>query len=119
MVYGVKAINPQHDNVLVKRCAPPAITPGGVHMFTEEEQKHAIVLAVGPGRAEVPATFPLCKRGDVVLIDRFVGIKLTINGQECNMVKWGDICAVLELTESGKAAIAGELEALNKEEDDQ
>lgn len=109
MVYGVKAIHPQHDFVLVKRCAPPAVTPAGLHMVTKEEQNHAIVIAAGPGREGVPATVPKCKQGDVVLIDRFIGIKLTINDEEHVMVKWTDIVAVLELTESGEQAVKGDL----------
>jgi len=96
MLYNITNVRPLHDFVLVKRCEPIERTPGGVFVVTNEEQNHAVVVAVGPGRDGVAGTEPKVRPGDLVLLARFIGMKIQINGEEHTLVKWYDIQAVLE-----------------------
>lgn len=93
MIYGFEKIEPTFDYVLIRRANLPNVTPGGLHLpATSEENNHAIVIACGPGRENMPMP---CKKGDNVIVAKFIGTKVMIDGLEHLMVKAYDIQAVL------------------------
>lgn len=97
MQYNVKSVTPLHDFILVKRMKQPNKTPGGIYLApTQEEQEFARVIAVGPGREGVPGTSPSVDQGDVIILARFIGTKVMMNGSEHLLVKWYDIQAIVE-----------------------
>lgn len=73
------------DRVMVKRMEANT-TSGGIHLpeSAQEQQQKAEVIAVGEGRkldsGEVAA--PDVEEGDVVIIARYGGTEITVDGEE-------------------------------------
>jgi len=92
----VKVI-PLHDRVLVKRLEAEETTKGGIIIpdTAKEKPQEAKVIEVGKGRvSEDGKVVPLeVKKGDKVLIGKFSGTEVTIDGEEHVILREEEILA--------------------------
>lgn len=99
---------PLHDRVLLERQEEQETTRGGIIIpdTAKEKPMEAIVLAVGTGsRDESGKLIPLdVKPGDRVLISKWSGTEVTIDGDDLLVVKESDIMGVIETSASKKKA---------------
>jgi chaperonin GroES len=88
---------PLHDRVLVKRLEAEDTTKGGIIIpdTAKEKPQEAKVIAVGQGRVgEDGKVVPLeVKKGDKVLIGKFSGTEVTIEGEEHVILREEEILA--------------------------
>jgi chaperonin GroES len=88
---------PLHDRVLVKRLEAEETTKGGIIIpdTAKEKPQEAEVIAVGKGRmGEDGKVAPLdVKKGDKVLIGKFSGTEVTIDGEEHVILREEEILA--------------------------
>jgi chaperonin GroES len=88
---------PLHDRVLVKRLEAEETTKGGIIIpdTAKEKPQEAKVIAVGQGRVgEDGKVIPLdVKKGDKVLIGKFSGTEVTIEGEEHVILREEEILA--------------------------
>ena len=88
---------PLHDRVLVKRLEAEDTTKGGIIIpdTAKEKPQEAKVIAVGQGRVgEDGKVIPLeVKKGDKVLIGKFSGTEVTIEGEEHVILREEEILA--------------------------
>ena len=87
-------LKPMADNVLLKE-KEIETTVSGIILATSNKEKPAIyqVVAVGPGTKDVEMTV---KAGDSVVVGKFVGNDLKLDGVEYKFVKQEEILAVVE-----------------------
>lgn len=88
---------PLHDRVLVKRLEAEETTKGGIIIpdTAKEKPQEAEVIAVGKGRVgDDGKVVPLeVKKGDKVLIGKFSGTEVTIDGEEHVILREEEILA--------------------------
>ena len=88
---------PLHDRVLVKRLEAEETTKGGIIIpdTAKEKPQEAKVVEVGKGRVtEDGKVVPLeVKKGDKVLIGKFSGTEVTIEGEEHVILREEEILA--------------------------
>jgi len=88
---------PLHDRVLVKRLEAEDTTKGGIIIpdTAKEKPQEAKVIAVGQGRVgEDGKIIPLeVKKGDKVLIGKFSGTEVMIDGEEHVILREEEILA--------------------------
>ncbi len=102
---------PLHDRVLLKRIESEGKTAGGIIIpdTAKEKPMEAEVIAVGPGpyNEDGDARVALdVKTGDRVLISKWAGTEITIDGEELLVVKESDIMGVIELGASASKKAA-------------
>ena len=87
-------LKPMADNVLLKQYEAPETTFSGIVLATATKEKPAIyeVVSAGPGTKEVEMTV---KAGDKVVVSKFVGNDIKLDGEEYKFVKQDDILAVV------------------------
>lgn len=88
-------IKPLADRVVIKMLEAEETTKSGIVLpgTAKEKPQVAEVVAVGPGTEEVKIEV---KAGDKVLISKYAGTEVKIDGGEFTIVKQGDILAVVE-----------------------
>ncbi len=90
-------VTPLHDRVLVKRLEAEETTKGGIIIpdTAKEKPQEAKVIAVGQGRiGDDGKVIPLeVKKGDKVLIGKFSGTEVTIEGKEHVILREEEILA--------------------------
>ena len=88
-------LKPLAENVLLKSSELEETTASGIILSTATKEKSLVseVVAVGPGTEEHPMTV---KVGDKVVVGKYAGQELKLDGQEYNIVKITDILAVVE-----------------------
>ena len=86
---------PLADNVLIKSTLEEETTASGIILATATKEKSIVsqVVAVGPGTKDDPMTV---KVGDKVVVGKFAGQELKLDGEEYSIVKIADILAVVE-----------------------
>ena len=87
-------LKPMADNVLLKQHEAAETTVSGIILATASKEKPAIyeVVSVGPGTKDVTmAVVP----GDKVVVSKFVGNEIKLDGVEYKFVKQDDILAVV------------------------
>jgi len=93
-------IRPLHDRILAKRLQEEEKTAGGLFIpdTAKEKPLEAQVIAVGSGKLLENGTVrPLeVKAGDKVLIGKYSGSEVKINGEEHIILREDDVLAVLE-----------------------
>jgi chaperonin GroES len=93
-------IRPLHDRILAKRLAEDAKTSGGLFIpdTAKEKPLEARVIAVGPGKIlENGNTQALSvKVGDKVLIGKYSGSEVKLDGEEHIILREDDILAILD-----------------------
>ena len=87
-------LRPMADNVLLKAHEAPESTASGIILATTNKEKPAIyeVVSAGPGTKDVTMTV---KAGDKVVVGKFVGSEIKLDGEEYKFVKQDDILALV------------------------
>lgn len=90
-------VTPLHDRVLLKRLEEKEVKKGGIIIpdTAKEKPLEAKVIEVGKGRVtEEGKVVPLeVKKGDKVLIGKFSGTEVEIDGEEHVIVREEEILA--------------------------
>jgi len=93
-------IRPLHDRILAKRVAEANKTTGGLFIPDNAKEKplQATVIAVGSGkRLESGKLQELAvKAGDLILIGKYTGSEVKVEGDDHIIVGEDDILAILE-----------------------
>ena len=90
---------PLHDRVLVRRLEAQAQVASGLYLpeTAKEKPQTAQVVAVGPGRTTDEALIPTTvKVGQKVLLGKYAGDEITLEGVKHVVVKESEILAILE-----------------------
>jgi chaperonin GroES len=92
-------IRPLHDRILVRRVDEEEKTAGGIIIpdTAKEKPQEAIVVAVGPGRVgDDGKTIPMeVSVGNRVLVGKYSGTEVNIEGGEHVIVRQDDVLAIL------------------------
>ena len=92
-------VKPLFDRVLIKAEEAEETTKSGIVLAAKAQEKPQIarVIAVGPGGEvdgkEVKMTV---KVGDKVLIAKYAGTEVKVDGEEYTIVRQSDVLAVVE-----------------------
>ena len=92
-------LKPLFDRVVVKMVEVEETTKSGISLTgsAKEKPQLAEVVAVGDGsEREGKATAMKVKVGDKVLLSKYAGTEVKLDGQEYIIVNMGDILAVAE-----------------------
>jgi chaperonin GroES len=93
-------VKPLQDRVLLKRLEVEEKTPGGIIIpdTAKEKPQECKVIAVGPGKTLENGEIKkiALKEGDRVLIGKYSGTEIKINGEEHIIVREDEILAVVE-----------------------
>ena len=87
-------LKPMADNVLLKQHEAQEATVSGIILATTNKEKPAIyeVVSAGPGTKDVTMTIQV---GDKVVVGKFAGSELKLDGEDYKFVKQDDILAVV------------------------
>ncbi len=87
-------LKPMADNILLKQTEAEETTASGIILATTTKEKPAIyeVVAAGPGTKDVEVTV---KPGDKVVVGKYTGSEIKLDGEEYKFVKQEDILAVV------------------------
>ena len=99
LLYNVE-IQMLHDFVLVKLVDPPEKRQGCIILpQTSEDTPIAQVVDVGPGREGSPATkpHPDLKKGSFVVLQKYIGTKIVLDGDTHLIVKYYDCQSIVKL----------------------
>jgi chaperonin GroES len=91
-------VTPLHDRVLVRRLEEKESAKGGIIIpdTAKEKPQEGEVMAVGSGRIEDGKRIPLdVKAGDRILIGKYTGTDITIDGQEYLILREEEILATV------------------------
>ena len=92
-------IKPLGDKVVIKMLESEETTKSGIVLpgSAKEKPQLAEVIAVGPGTVEDGKEIKMeVKIGDKVLMSRYSGTEVKLDGQEYTILKQGDILAIVE-----------------------
>lgn len=93
-------LKPLHDRVLVKRVESDKKTKGGLFIPDAHQDKpqEAEIVAVGPGRRDDSGKLiePCVKKGDRVLLGKYSGSEVKVEGEEYVIVREDEILCVIE-----------------------
>lgn len=87
-------LKPMADNILLKQHEAAETTVSGIILAAANKEKPAIyeVVSVGPGTKDVTMEV---KPGDKVVVSKFVGSEIKLDGVEYKFVKQDDVLAVV------------------------
>ncbi|HSW13619.1 MAG TPA: co-chaperone GroES [Solimonas sp.] len=92
-------LRPLNDRVVVKRLEEEKKTAGGIIIPDNAAEKplKAEVIAVGPGKRSDDGKIhaPDVKKGDTVLIGKYSGTEVKVDGQDLVVLREDDILAVV------------------------
>lgn len=88
-------IKPLADRVVIKMVEAEETTKSGIVLpgSAKEKPQVAEILAVGPGTEEVKMEV---KVGDKVLVSKYAGTEVKIDGMEYTILKQSDVLAIVE-----------------------
>ena len=88
-------IKPLADRVLLKSVEAEETTKSGIILAASAQEKPEMseVVAVGPGTEENPMTV---KAGDKVIISKYSGTQVKLDGVEYTITSFKDVLAVVE-----------------------
>ncbi len=93
-------IRPLHDRIVIKRIETETVTKGGIFIPDSAKEKsiQCRVVAVGNGKLLKNGSLrPLdVKEGDVVLIGKYSGNEVKVDGDEHVLIREDDVLAVIE-----------------------
>lgn len=93
------ALRPLHDRVIVKRLEEEKKSAGGILIpdTAAEKPLRAEVISVGPGkRSDDGKVHALdVKKGDKVLIGKYSGTEVKVDGEDLVVLREDDIMAVI------------------------
>ena len=87
-------LRPMADNILLKATEAEETTSSGIILATSNKEKPAIyeVVSAGPGTKDVTVTV---QPGDKVVVSKFSGNEIKLDGVDYKFVKQEDILAVV------------------------
>ena len=87
-------LKPMADNVLLKQHEAAETTVSGIILATASKEKPAIyeVVSAGPGTKDVKMEV---KAGDKVVVSKFTGNEIKLDGVDYKFVKQDDILAIV------------------------
>ena len=94
-------VKPLGDRLLVKRLEAETKTASGIYLpeSATEKPQQAKVLAVGEGKVNESTgkrnTLPV-KKGDTILLSKWGGTELKIDGEEVLIVNLDDVMGIVE-----------------------
>lgn len=92
---------PLQDRVLVQRIETESKVKGGLVLpdSAKKKQETAKVIAIGPGKKDQSGKLmPIgVKPGETILMDKYSGQDVTVNGEEFVVVRDSDIIATVEI----------------------
>lgn len=92
------SLRPLHDRVIVKRLEEEKKSAGGILIPDSAAEKplKAEVIAVGPGKTTDDGKLqaPAVKAGDTVLIGKYSGTEVKVDGDDLVVLREDDILAV-------------------------
>ncbi len=93
------ALRPLHDRVIVKRIEEDKKSAGGILIPDSAAEKplKAEVVSVGPGKRSDDGKVHAVdvKKGDIVLIGKYSGTEVKVDGQDLVVLREDDIMAVV------------------------
>jgi chaperonin GroES len=93
-------IRPLHDRIIVKRFEGEAKTKGGIIIpdTAKEKAQEAKVIAVGKGKITDDGKLqPMeVQRGDRILVGKYSGSEIKIDGEDHVIIREDDVLAILE-----------------------
>ena len=93
-------IKPLADRILVKREEPSETVRGGIIIpdTAKEKPQEGRVVAVGPGKVdEQGKRVPMeVKKGDRILMGKYAGTEVKIDGEEHLIMREDDVLAIIE-----------------------
>ena len=93
-------VRPLADRILVKREEAGETVRGGIIIpdSAKEKPQEARIVAAGPGRVDEDGKRVKMevKKGDLVLIGKYAGTEVKIDGEEHIILREDDVLAVIE-----------------------
>ena len=94
------SIRPLHDRVIVKRVDAEEKTSGGIIIpdTAKEKPSEGIIVALGTGKTDEngkKVAFEV-KKGDRVLVSKYGGTEIKLDGKEYKLMNVDDILAVID-----------------------
>ena len=92
-------LKPLGDRVVLKFCEAEETTKGGIILTTKAQEKPqtAEILAVGPGGLVDGKEVKMeVKVGDKVILSKYSGTEVKLNGEDLVIVRQGDILAIVK-----------------------
>ncbi len=92
-------ILPLGDRVVIKMCEAEETTKSGIILTAAAQEKPQVaeILAVGPGGVVDGKDVKMeVQVGQKVLISKYSGTEVKLDGEECIIVRQNDILAVVE-----------------------
>ena len=92
-------IKPLGDRVVIKMTEAEETTKSGIILTAGAKEKPQIaeVVAVGPGATENGKLIPMeVKVGDKVLVSKYSGTEVKVDGTEYTILKQSDVLAIVE-----------------------
>lgn len=88
-------LKPLADNILLKGHEAAETTASGIILATASKEKPQIyeVVSAGPGTKDVTVTV---HSGDLVVVGKYTGSEIKLDGVEYKFVKQADILAVVK-----------------------
>ena len=93
-------VRPLFDRIIVRREEAKEVVQGGIVIpdTAKEKPLEGIIIAVGQGRRNDAGDFvaPVVKEGDKILIGKYSGTEVKVNGEDLVIIREDDILAVIE-----------------------
>ena len=93
-------IRPLADRILIKRIEQNEVKKGGIVIpdTAKEKPQEAEVVAVGPGKVDDNGKHIAMevKKGNRILIGKYSGTEVTLDGEEHLILREDDVLAVIE-----------------------
>ena len=92
-------IKPLADRVVIKMSEAEETTKSGIILTAGAKEKPQIaeVVAVGPGATENGNLIPMeVKVGDKILVSKYSGTEVKVDGVEYTILKQSDVLAIVE-----------------------
>ena len=92
-------LRPLADRVVLKQLQAEEKTKSGLFIATGAQEKPEMyeVIEVGPGGIVDGKEVAMCvKKGNKVLVGKYTGTKVKVDGEEYDIVRQGDILAIVE-----------------------
>ncbi len=95
-------LRPLHDRIIVRRIEEEGGQKSGGGIIipdsAKEKPQEAEVVAVGPGKSnDKGEVFPLnVKAGDKILVGKYAGNEVTIDGEDLVILREDEVLAVIE-----------------------
>ena len=90
-------VQPLDDRIVVLRLDAESKTAGGIFLpeNAKEKPQQAEVIAVGPGKLldSGERATPDVKKGDIILLGKYSGTEITVDGVEVVILRESDILA--------------------------